>query len=101
FLSVWARKWCDRWSSHGSPQGKGGFSLSLFGYDPLIDAESLVRGGLNRRTDAFNPAHSLMLKKPLMRVPHVGGKRLNKTDPGYRVLLDWISEGAKTDDEKQ
>jgi hypothetical protein len=42
-----------------------------------------------------------LLKKPLMRVPHVGGKRLSKADGGYRVLLDWIAAGAKTDDEKQ
>ncbi len=92
---------CNAGSCHGSPDGKGGFRLSLFGYDPDVDAESIVRGGLNRRVDAFTPADSLMLKKPLMRVAHVGGKRLNKTDLGYRVLLDWIAAGAKTDDDKQ
>jgi len=100
-LAVLTRHGCNAGSCHGAPEGKGGFHLSLFGYDPLIDAESLVRGGLNRRVDAFAPADSLALKKPLMRVPHVGGKKLNKSDLGYRVLLDWIAEGAKTDDEKQ
>ncbi|MCE9566906.1 MAG: DUF1549 and DUF1553 domain-containing protein [Planctomycetes bacterium] len=100
-LAVLTRHGCNAGSCHGSPEGKGGFRLSLFGYDPLIDAESLVRGGLNRRVDAFSPADSLALKKPLMRVPHIGGKKLNKTDLGYRVLLDWIAEGAKTNDEKQ
>jgi hypothetical protein len=100
-LAVLTKYGCNSGSCHGSPQGKGGFSLSLFGYDPLIDAESIVRGGLNRRVDAFTPANSLMLKKPLMRVPHVGGKRLNKADLGYRLLLDWIATGAKTDDDKQ
>ena len=100
-LAVMAKQGCNGGSCHGSPEGKGGFRLSLFGYDPGIDAESLVRGGLNRRVDAFAPADSLVLKKPLMRVPHVGGKRLNKSDLGYRVLLDWIAQGAKTDDDKQ
>ena len=100
-LAVLTKQGCNSGSCHGSPDGKGGFRLSLFGYDPLIDAESIVRGGLNRRVDAFNPADSLMLKKPLMRVAHVGGKRLNKSDAGYRVLLDWIAAGAKTDDDKQ
>ncbi|HEY3788771.1 MAG TPA: DUF1549 domain-containing protein, partial [Urbifossiella sp.] len=99
-LAVLTKQGCNSGSCHGSPQGKGGFSLSLFGYDPLIDAESIVRGGLNRRVDAFTPADSLMLRKPLMRVPHVGGKRLNKSDPGYRTLLAWIAAGAKTDDDK-
>ncbi|MBP3958085.1 DUF1553 domain-containing protein [Gemmata sp. G18] len=100
-LAVMTKQGCNGGSCHGSPEGKGGFRLSLFGYDPGIDAESLVRGGLNRRVDAFTPADSLVLKKPLMRVPHVGGKRLNKSDLGYRVLLDWIAQGAKTDDDKQ
>ena len=100
-LAVMTKHGCNAGSCHGSPEGKGGFRLSLFGYDPLIDAESIVRGGLNRRVDAFTPADSLMLKKPLMRVPHVGGKRLNKSDGGYKLLLDWIAAGAKTDDDKQ
>ena len=99
-LAVLTKHGCNSGSCHGSPQGKGGFSLSLFGYDPVLDAENLVRSGLNRRTDVFNPADSLMLKKPLMRLPHIGGKRLNKSDPGYRVLLDWIAQGCKTDDDK-
>lgn len=97
-LAVLTKHGCNSGSCHGSPQGKGGFSLSLFGYDPAIDAESIVRGGLNRRVDAFTPGESLLLKKPLMRVPHVGGKRLNKSDPGYQILLDWIAAGAKTND---
>ena len=97
-LAVLTKHGCNAGSCHGAPEGKGGFHLSLFGYDPLIDAESIVRGGLNRRVDAFTPADSLMLKKPMMRVAHVGGKRLNKADPGYRLLLDWIANGAKTED---
>lgn len=100
-LAVLTKHGCNAGSCHGAPDGKGGFRLSLFGYDPSIDAESIVRGGLNRRVDAFNPADSLMLKKPLMRVPHVGGKRLTKSDLGYRLLLDWIANGAKIDDDKQ
>lgn len=100
-LALLTKHGCNGGSCHGSPQGKGGFSLSLFGYDPLIDAESIVRGGLNRRVDAFAAADSLLLRKPLMRTPHVGGKRLKTTDPGYRSLVDWIAGGAKTDDDKQ
>lgn len=99
-LAVLTKHSCNAGSCHGSPDGKGGFRLSLFGYDPLIDAESIVRGGLNRRVDAFTPADSLLLKKPLMRVAHVGGKRMNKSDGGYRMLLDWIANGAKTEDKE-
>ena len=34
-----------------------------------------------------------------MRLPHLGGKKLAPTDAAYEVLLRWIGEGAKTDDE--
>lgn len=98
-LAALTRQGCSGGSCHGSPQGKGGFSLSLFGYAPAADAESLARGGLGRRLDPFRPADSLLLKKPLMRLPHVGGKRLAPADAAYPVLRDWIAEGAKTDDE--
>ena len=54
-LAALTKQGCNSGSCHGSPQGKGGFSLSLFGYDPLMDEESLVRGGLNRRLDLFDP----------------------------------------------
>ncbi|WP_020468817.1 DUF1553 domain-containing protein [Zavarzinella formosa] len=97
-LAVLTKQGCNSGSCHGSPDGKGGFGLSLFGYDPVADAESIVRGGLNRRVDLFNATDSLLLKKPMMRVDHVGGKRLNKNDPGYAILHDWISQGTKTDD---
>ncbi|HAA52846.1 MAG TPA: hypothetical protein DCE43_24235, partial [Planctomycetaceae bacterium] len=76
---------------------KGGFSLSLFAFDPVHDTESLVRGGLNRRVNVFAPLESLMLKKPLLRVPHVGGKRLRPTDAAFMILKQWISEGARPD----
>ncbi len=97
-LPILTRQGCNSGSCHGSPQGKGGFHLSLFGYAPELDEESLVRGGLNRRVSIFAPEDSLILKKPLMRVAHVGGKRLNKSDIAYQILQGWITEGAQTTD---
>lgn len=89
---------CNGGSCHGSPQGKGGFSLSLFGSDPAVDEENLVRGGLNRRIDLANPPDSLLLKKPLMRLPHIGGKKLAPADAAHEVLSRWIAEGASIAD---
>jgi hypothetical protein len=97
-LAVLTKQGCNAGSCHGSPEGKNGFALSLFAYAPHIDKESLVRGGLSRRVNVLEPAESLLLKKPLMRVAHVGGKRLNKSDAAYRILHDWIAEGARADD---
>ena len=96
-LAALTKQGCNAGSCHGSPQGKGGFSLSLFAFDSRHDEESLVRGGFNRRTNVQAPLESLMLKKPLLRVPHVGGKRLRPTDAAFPVLKNWIAEGARAD----
>ena len=96
-LAALTKQGCNAGSCHGSPQGKGGFSLSLLAYDPGHDARSLIRGGLGRRINVFDPEESLLLKKPMLRVTHVGGKRLQPKDATYQVLRDWIYEGAKTD----
>ena len=96
-LAVITKQGCNAGSCHGSPEGKGGFSLSLFAFDPVLDKKSLVRSGLNRRTNVFEPEQSLILKKPMLRVPHVGGKKLRKTDVAYTILRDWIHEGCNDD----
>jgi hypothetical protein len=96
-LPVLTKQGCASGSCHGSPHGKGGFTLSLFGYDPRVDQISLTRDGFNRRINVLEPAESLILKKPLLEVPHVGGKRLRKTDAAYRVLHDWVYAGAATE----
>jgi hypothetical protein len=95
--AVLTKQGCATGSCHGSPHGKGGFSLSLFGYDPTIDRISLTHDGYNRRVNVMDPAESLMIKKPLLEIPHVGGKRLHKNDAAYRIFTDWIYQGAHTD----
>ena len=96
-LAVLTRQGCSTGSCHGAPHGKGGFILSLFGYNPNTDRISLTRDGFNRRIDVMEPADSLIIKKPMLELPHVGGKRLHKTDEAYQVLYNWISEGAPVD----
>ncbi len=96
-LATLTKQGCATGSCHGSPHGKGGFSLSLFGYDPNFDRISLTRDGFNRRVNVLEPTESLMLKKPLLEIPHVGGKRLRKTDASYQILKQWIYDGANVD----
>lgn len=96
-LAVLTKQGCASGSCHGSPHGKGGFSLSLFGYDPRVDQVSLTRDGFNRRINVMEPAESLLLKKPLLEIPHVGGRRLRRGDTAYRVLHDWIYNGASVE----
>lgn len=96
-MAILTKQGCATGSCHGSPQGKAGFALSLFGYDPTIDRRSLTRDGFSRRLDLLQPEESLLLRKPLMELAHVGGKRLRHGETPYQTLLTWISEGANVD----
>lgn len=96
-MAVLTKQGCATGSCHGSPQGKAGFSLSLFGYDPTIDKRSLTRDGFSRRLDVLQPEESLLLRKPLMELAHVGGKKLRHGETPYETLLTWIAEGANVD----
>jgi hypothetical protein len=96
-LAALSRQGCSAGACHGSPTGKGGFRLSLRGYDPALDEQTLVREDFGRRVNVHDPAASLLLLKPLMQVSHGGGQRLKKSDPAYRLIHDWIAQGAKPD----
>jgi len=96
-LVVLTKQGCNMGACHGSPSGKGGFRMSLRGYDPALDIETLVREAFNRRTNLYEPDQSLLLRKPLMEVAHGGGRRIKKSDPGYHVLHDWIEQGCQLD----
>lgn len=80
---------CNGRACHGSFQGRGGFRLSLFGYDFKADHEELYG-----RTDPETPVESLMLQKPLMEIPHEGGQRLKPGSWQYHMLLNWVKEDS-------
>lgn len=92
-----AKAGCSGGSCHGSPNGKGGFRLSLFGLDSEADRASLVRDVRGRRVNVLDADDSLLLRKPTMRVPHAGGRRLTEDGPLYRWLRDWIAQGCLPD----
>src|SRR5262249_14637763 len=76
-------------------QGKGGFHLSLRGFDPAFDYLALTRETFGRRTDVIAPTESLVLKKATVRLPHQGGRRFQQDDTAYRMLRDWIAQGCR------
>src|SRR5436190_23988540 len=77
-MGLFGRMGCNGGSCHGSFQGKGGFRLSLFGYEPERDYFNVTRDGPGRRVSVSDPDNSLLLPKASGPVEHAGGVRLNK-----------------------
>lgn len=93
-LPVISRNNCNTGACHGAIDGKGGFRLSLKGYDPPGDYYTMTREMQGRRVEVANPAHSLLLTKPTMATPHKGGKQIDPRSFDYRVLAEWVANGA-------
>ena len=85
---------CNSGACHGALAGKGGFKLSLRGYDPESDHFVMTRQALGRRVDRLEPSRSLLLTKPTFAVPHGGGRRIEIGSPDFNVLAGWIAAGA-------
>jgi len=94
-LPILYKAGCNGGACHASQHGKGGFTLSVMGFDPPADRNAIVRDRMQRRVNLLNPADSLVLKKPTMAVPHGGGRRLNAGTTDYNILLAWIAAGAR------
>lgn len=91
---VLAKLGCNAGACHGALAGKGGFRLSLHGYDPLADYQTMTREALGRRIEPGDPGRSLILAKPTGALPHKGGLRLDPDSRDYRILSRWIAAGA-------
>lgn len=77
--------------------GQNGFQLSLLGFEPDEDYDHLVREARNRRLFIGAPDRSLLLLKASSQIAHGGGLRLSSSSPEYKLLREWISQGAPYD----
>jgi hypothetical protein len=80
---------CNGRACHGSFQGRGGFRLSLFGYDFKTDHDELYG-----RVDTESAPDSLILQKALMQVQHEGGQRIKPGSWEHHLLQRWVQAGA-------
>jgi hypothetical protein len=94
-MGLFGRMGCNSGSCHGSFQGKNGFRLSLFGYEPDKDFLALTRDQFARRLNPVEPEKSLLLLKATGQVEHAGGVRFTKDSWQYRVFYEWIVSGAR------
>ena len=92
-IPVLTKAGCNSGACHGAAAGKNGFGLTLRGYDPMADYDTITRQAGGRRVNKIEPAKSLILLKPTETVPHVGGRRFTVESPEYHVLSSWIASG--------
>jgi hypothetical protein len=93
-IPVLTKVGCNSGACHGALAGKNGFKLTLRGYAPEVDYDTLTRQAVGRRVNLADPPSSLMLLKPTFAIPHGGGKRFSTSMSEYKILSEWISAGA-------
>jgi hypothetical protein len=99
-LPVLTKLGCNQGTCHGTPTGKNGFRLSLRGFDPALDWQTLTHENGSRRVNLVDADQSLLLLKAINAIPHEGGRRLTRDSDDYRLLRGWIAEGSVDDGTK-
>lgn len=97
---VITRLGCNMGTCHGAKDGKGGFKLSLRGYDPIYDVRAFSDDHTARRINSASPDDSLMLLKATGAVPHEAGMLTDHGSRYYHIIREWISSGTKLDQTK-
>jgi hypothetical protein len=91
---------CNSGACHGASLGRGGFRLSLFGFDPAFDHSQIVQSNKGRRIVPNDPERSILLAKPALVMEHGGGERLKLNSRDYNRIRQWLEDGAPAPDAK-
>ena len=85
-VPVLTRAGCNMGAVSRAQHGKGGFRLSLFGFDPAFDHAQIVQSAEGRRIVLSEPERSILLQKPTLVMEHAGGERFKTGSREYKVL---------------
>src|ERR1700687_5106359 len=96
-VPIFTKSGCANSNCTRSIRGQAGFKLSLFGYEPDLDYDAIVKAQDGKRINHADPARSLILLKPTFSVPHGGGERFKIGSLEYEAILDWVRDGATYD----
>jgi hypothetical protein len=91
---VFIKTGCNSGACHGVQHGRGGFKLSLFGFDPEADHPQIIQSAEGRRVVLSDPERSILLLKPTLTLEHGGGERFKKDSPEYTIIKQWLEDGA-------
>lgn len=91
---ILTRLGCNQGACHGKGAGQNGFRLSLRGYAPEWDHRWITEEAGGRRVDFAEPEASLLVTKPLGKVPHEGLVRFEEGSRYHKTLVAWIAARA-------
>jgi hypothetical protein len=93
-VPIFTKLGCNGGGCHGKSGGQNGFALSLLGFVPDLDYQSLVKEARGRRLFPASPDNSLLLLKATGIVAHAGGKRMEVGSDEYKLVRRWIASGT-------
>jgi hypothetical protein len=93
-VPIFTKLGCNTGGCHGKISGQNGFRLSLIGFEPDLDYQTLVKEGRGRRIYGAAPDASLLLLKASGGIAHGGGKKMDVSSDEYKLLRRWIAAGA-------
>lgn len=99
-VPIFTKLGCNGGGCHGKSGGQNGFALSLLGFVPELDYQTLVKENRGRRLFPAAPDFSLLLTKATGTVAHAGGKRMEVGSDEYKLVRRWIASGTPFGSEK-
>lgn len=91
---ILTRAGCNMGSCHGAQHGRGGFRLSLLGFDAAFDHAQIVQSAEGRRVVLSDPERSILIMKPANQMDHLGGERFKVNSREYTYFKRWLEDGA-------
>src|SRR5262245_8239424 len=93
-VPIFTKLGCNSGGCHGKSGGQNGFALSLLGFVPELDYQTLVKEARGRRVFPASPDNSLLLLKATGTMAHAGGKRMEVGADEYKLIRRWIASGT-------
>ena len=93
-VPIFTKLGCNGGGCHGKSGGQNGFALSLLGFVPDLDYQTLVKENRGRRALPRRPGNSLLLLKATGTMAHGGGKRMEVGSDEYKLIRRWIASGT-------
>lgn len=93
-VPILSKAGCNAGACHGAQHGRGGFKLSLLGFDAQFDHAQIVQSAEGRRVVVADPERSILLQKPALVMEHGGGERFKVGSRDYEFIKRWLEDGV-------